>query len=429
MVLAGLFWSDRARAAEKTFLQAIPFYETYGSSRLVFSEGSFYYASRGKEGDPRGIRYGVAGQKFTFRTGKKTFLADIALEGEGHAGSCKRISYQKKDGYCYSLYRVTYEDLFCRWKTRYPLENFEQLLYNRKVHFQVDFYLTLVIDGQDQGWIHEEKDGSCRKEGKIYQSAEEIEKAAAWSAETRKAFSAYYKIQLDVYQPSNWFISYRKNDPDAEGTMERQEFTYGVEQSLLPCSFKRRFYVELQSQELLPDGRTDCVVHKKMLTSRFLGWSLTAGGRWKYQDQQKVKNLTSVHREQIPLYAQWSSVFFTFPDMSCEDFEFLGWSSRPVNTSDGKEESEKPEFLAGERIEITENRTFYAVWKRKQYKVRFRVPEGETWLKREVYSSGQIKKIKETWDFCGLAGSLLNEVLIKTGLASFPSDSKPGTES
>ena len=370
----------------------------------------------------------MAGQKFTFRTGKKTFLADIALEGEGHAGSCRRISYQKKGGYCYSLYQVSYENLFRRWKARYPLENFEQLLYNRKVHFQVDFYLTLVIDGQDQGWIHEEKDGSCRKEGKIYQSAEEIEKAAAWSPETRKAFSAYYKIQLDVYQPSNWFISYRKNDSAAEGTMERQEFTYGVEQRLLPCSFKRRFYVKLQSQELLPDGRTDCVVRRKMLTGDFLGWSLTAGGRWKYRDRQKVKNLTSVHREQIILYAQWSRVFFTFPDMSREDFEFLGWSSRPVSASEREEGTEKPEFLAGEQIEITGNQTFYAVWKRKQYKVRFRVPEGETWLKCETYSPDQIKKIKEMWSSCGFAGSLLNEALIKKGLVSVPSDSESGTE-
>ena len=116
------------------FTNAVSFYQEYGSGKIVFSDGAFYYASRGKAGKPKGIRYGVLGQKITMtmKTGK-TYEIGIALETNTNPGSCKRISYVKKDGYYYSLYKVSYDRILQRMQARYPKVEFEKLMYNQKI--------------------------------------------------------------------------------------------------------------------------------------------------------------------------------------------------------------------------------------------------------------------------------------------------------
>ena len=147
-------------AADQTFRDAVTFYDKYGSGQIVFYDGSFYYASRGKEGNIRGTRYGVAGQKFTveLEDGKK-YVTEIALDDGSGEGSCRRISYIKKEGYCYSLYQVSYDRIFKRLQNKYPGTDFGWLMYNRKIYLQIDFYLCLVLDGKDKGIVKELDNG------------------------------------------------------------------------------------------------------------------------------------------------------------------------------------------------------------------------------------------------------------------------------
>lgn len=355
-------------AASKTFTNAVSFYETYGSGKIVFSDGAFYYASRGKAGNPKGIRYGVLGQKFTMTMGKETtYQIGIALETSTNPGSCKRISYIKQEGYYYSLYQVSYEDILSRMQARYPKVAFQKLMYNQKIQCQIDFYLCLVKDGEDQGNVTELKNGRVELTGTVYQKAEQIQKAANWSTQTMEALKHYYGIQMQIQQPSSWFAVYHKNDSIALGTMQQQEFVYGKRQKLTKCTFKRIVSVTLDAGYGKTWQGVNQIPVTTFLKSKFLGWSLQKKGTVSYQDQQSVKNLSDEHGAKIHLYANWSNESMKLPDMQADDLEFLGWSKEKIAiyaADISQKELQKFNYYpAGTVVTPTKNTTFYAVWK------------------------------------------------------------------
>lgn len=422
-----LFWFSHfpVYAADRTYTDATVFYDTYGSGKIVFEDGAFYYSSRGKEGNPKGIRYGVAGQKFTLEPeGKTSYITDISLDDGSGAGSCRRISYMKRDGYWYSLYQVSYDRIMQRFQSRYPKTDFGRLMYNRKIRFQVDFYLCLVVDGEDQGKIIERDNGSASFDGTVYRNLEQILKAADWSQETKEALKHYYGIQLTVFQPSSWYIAYYKNDPAASGTMGKQSFTYGKEEALDRCRFSRVITVTLDPGDVTWRGESVQIMHT-MLKSRFRGWSLKADGMKKYEDREKVRNLTDRHKETISLYALWTEEKMRFPGMNCDAYEFVGWSLRKIDvlSADIKEnEIEKLEiYREGSSFTPDHDTVFYAVWKLKKYKVSFQTPgsyedENQTAVSF-YYKREDIRKIRQLITDLGFAGFRLNQAIIRGGFA------------
>lgn len=413
-----------AFAAGNTFSDAAAFYGTYGTGQIVFSEGAFYYASRGKAGDPKGIRYGVAGQKFTMEidNGKK-YVTGIALDDGSGTGSCRRISYVKKDGYYYSLYQVSYERLFERFRNRYPGTDFSSFMYNRQICFQVDFYLCLVLDGEDQGTVIELDGGRTAFEGTVYRNLNQILKAADWSQSTRDALKNYYGIQLKVFQPSTWYVSYHKNDPAASGSMRKQAFIYGTAGKLTSCGFSKVITVTLNPGDTAWKGKKLAPVYT-MLKSSFKGWSLSANGKKKYGDCAKVKNLTDKHKGVIHLYALWSGKKYTFPKLNSDQYIFLGWSPKKMKVLSAdtqKKEIEKLNLYRPGSSFIPEKDTvMYAVWKAKRYRVEFRTPQtgakdSET-IRSIRYGNRQIRLIRELIEAYGFAGARLNREIIRRGL-------------
>lgn len=413
-----------ASASGQTFKDADVFYDTYGSGQIVFSDGAFYYSSRGKAGDPNGIRYGVSGQKFTMQMdGGKKYVIDIALDDGSGSGSCRRISYVKKNGYYYSLYQISYDRIFKRLQSRYPGTDFGRMMYNHKICFQIDFYLCLVIDGKDQGLIKELDNGQADFTGTVYRNLDQILKAAPWSQSTREALKDYYNIQLTVFQPSVWYISYHKNDPAASGTMEKQKFIYGNAGKLTKCRFSKIVTVTLNPGEVLWKGKKLQPVHT-MLKSSFRGWGLTKKGPVIYSNGAEVKNLTDEHNGVISLYALWLDQTYELPEMSSDQYIFLGWSRKkmevlPADT--GEEEVRKLNlYESGSSLTPEKDMEFYAVWKEKKYRVEFRTPKedekGEGTAGRIRYGREQIEQIRKLVEKCGFAGALLNRELIREGL-------------
>ena len=79
-------------------------------------------------------------------------------------------------------------------------------------------------------------------------------------------------------------VHYDKNSEDATGTMDDQDFTYGVSQQLRANSFTA------------PTGY------------HFTGWNTAADGSGTgYDDVQSVQNLTSENNATVTLYAQWAA--------------------------------------------------------------------------------------------------------------------------
>ncbi|MDO5409020.1 MAG: hypothetical protein Q4F21_01030 [Lachnospiraceae bacterium] len=413
------------QAEGKTFSDAVTFYEKYGNRRMVFEEGAFYYASRGKSGNPSGIRYGVEGQKFTMKleTGRN-YEVGIALDDGSGIGSCRRISYVQKDSYYYSLYQVSYDSLFKRLQKKYPDMDFKALMYNHQICFQIDFYLCLVKDSESQGIVIEKKDGTVCFKGTIYESPEQILAAASWSKETKEALPHYYGIELKIYQPSNWYAVYHKNSDSASGSMKKQEFLYDTRERLNPCRFQNIITVCFEPGGGSFRGEKLKPVYT-MIKNHFLGWSMTAGGKRKYRDQQEVWKLSDRHGTEIDFYALWSHEKVTFPEISRDDCEFLGWSKvkqEVLGADSSQAETDKLRcWKPGSSYVPEKDVTFYAVWKQKRYQVQFLNPDQHSDAQKVVwkyqYNKEAIGIIRELIKNCRFAGIHLNAELIRRKFA------------
>lgn len=351
----------------------------------------------------------------------RRYVTEIALDDGSGSGSCRRISYVKKDGYCYSLYQVSYDRIFRRLQSKYPGMDFGQLMYNHQIVFQIDFYLCLVLDGEDQGAVNELDNGCVTFTGTVYKTLDEILEAARWSDETKEALKNYYGIQLRIFQPSTWYAVYHKNDPAASGTMDRQTFTYGTAEKLNPCSFSKVITVTLDPGEGTWKGEIPEKVHT-MLKSRFLGWSLKPKGVKQYNDTAMVKNLTDKHGDTVHMYALWSQEKMKLPGMNRDGCEFLGWSPDPLSVlpaDTSREEIRKLELYEEGSDYIPQKDTvLYAVWRFKRYQVQFRIPEEDRGnIRNYKYGKEDIQKIRELIADYGFAGFQLNQAIIRSGLA------------
>ncbi|MGN0267185.1 MAG: hypothetical protein ACI4D7_05855 [Lachnospiraceae bacterium] len=402
-----------------TFTDALEFYDQYGTGEIVFQDGNFYYGSRGKAGSDTGTRYGVEGQKFTLITeNDQVYEIGVALASENHFGSCKRISYEKRGQYYYSLYRIRYDDLLERFQKKYPQTDFYGMMYNRQVTFQIDFYLAIVKNGSSSGYIVEKDDGSIEQNGTIYDNAEDIRHAANWSEDTKEAFDGYFGILMHIYQPSIWYLDFCKNADAAVGAMEPQQFIWNEAQKIrsngFTCDITVSFCV---NHPLDPSGKDD---FSRTVPASFEGWSLYPSGSVRYQDGETVKNLTEENEKRIPLYAVWTEAELQFPVIEDKNYELIGWCEvpLPVQGPGGKTgySEETKIFLPGETVKAKENCSWYGVWKKKSYRIRFMEPMDREMQNQYVYTDEEVSAIRRQIVLCGMAGKELNQELVQRGM-------------
>lgn len=428
-IFTGNFLRGTAAPANQVFTDALQFYQQYGNRNLIFHEGAFYYGSKGKAGDPHGIRYGVSGQRFTFRLGNgSTYTVEVALDKSDSPGTCRRISYINKDGYYYSLYQILYDNLYNKLSQRYSWVEFDSLMYNHWIYVQTDFLLTCVRDGIRDGEVIEQGNGTCKFQGTIYETASQILQAAEWSSDTKNALPDYYGIQMNIYQPSVYYVEFHRNSAGPEGNMARQKFTYGTGQKLFPCNFRKEFQIDFDTLGMLGDGK-ELSCDSILLKSQFQGWALTIDGCVVYADQQTVQNLTNKNNEIIHLYARWEDQHLTFPMLQGDAYNLVGWCTskleiykRPISETEVKE---KKIYTPGSVMTPYKNMVFYAVWKKKNYRVQFENPygghtdasrEGSNW--QFHFGLQAVDKIRKEIQRCGFAGQKLNGVLVSLYIAA-----------
>lgn len=421
-ILMGITIEGKAAYTEPEFTDASVFYQKNGSRQLIFHDGAFYYGSRGKAGDPGGLRYGVSGQRFTMRMENGgVYTVEVALDEIGHPGTCRRISYIKKDEYYYSLYQVLYDDIYGRLQKKYSWVDFDSLMYNHWVYVQADFLLTCVRNGNSDGYVIEQGNGMAYFQGTIYENAAQILEAAEWSAETQKALPEYFGIQMNIFQPSVYYIVFHRNSAGPEGDMPKQQFLYGKTQKLNPCKFKKEFQIHFDTQGMMYEGKElqcDAVV----LKSRFKGWGLAIAGDVSYQDGQQVQNLSSKNNDTIHLYALWEDQELIFPKLEADNCRLAGWctSVQELYKKQPAEEEMKAKkiYLPESRIKPYKDELFYAVWRKKNYRVQFEDPcgahpddekRGSAW--QIHYDLPGVEQIRAEIVNCRFAGQRLNQAL------------------
>ena len=75
-----------------------------------------------------------------------------------------------------------------------------------------------------------------------------------------------------------------------------------------------------------------------------------------YEDKAQVLNLSSKHKGEVLLKAQWKDAEVILPSAKRSGHTFAGWADR----KDAKE----PVYNSGDKVVVTENQTFYAIWKK-----------------------------------------------------------------
>lgn len=402
------------------YKDALTFYKKYGTSQMVFHDGYFYYGSRGSLGKDTGIRYGVCGQRFTLSDDQDNrYVCSVALEGS-REGSCKRISYVLNEGYRYSLYTISFDVLFSRFQAKYQSVNFSELMYNHTLTVIADFYLCLDIAGDSQGRITEDENGTITISGTVYHDYEGIRGAADWSLATVEALKHYFGIQLEVYQPSTYYIQFKQNHESVTGQMPRQRIQYGDTATLLSCSYKLVYQVKLSLGK--PSSMAESVSFEKgrrvvtnseiiSCNASFMGWGNSSDGKVVYQDKQKVRNLTSVHLEDLTLYAIWENPVYSLPDIydtaifftgkserksDWRELVFLGWSKRKMDILPAGTLSKavKDCYSVGSHMLLDGNQTLYGVWAYKSCEVHWEMPDKRRKQDTYHYTCKQIGRIR-----------------------------------
>lgn len=75
-----------------------------------------------------------------------------------------------------------------------------------------------------------------------------------------------------------------------------------------------------------------------------------------YEDKAQVWNLSSKHNGEVLLKAQWKDAEIVLPSAKRSGYVLTGWADR--------KEAKNPVYYPGDKVVVTENRTYYAVWKK-----------------------------------------------------------------
>ena len=158
------------------------------------------------------------------------------------------------------------------------------------------------------------------------------------------------------WTPITFSVRFNGNG-NTSGTMKDQSFTYDKEQALTANAYKREFTVTFNFNG---NGSSNSTAKA---AAAFGGWAKTATGTKVYDNQQKLKNLTTKGGDVISLYAKWTDGSVMLPTPTRTGYTFSGWftaSSSGTKVGDG-----------GGKYTPSKNTTVYAQWSPITYSVRF----------------------------------------------------------
>ncbi len=170
-----------------------------------------------------------------------------------------------------------------------------------------------------------------------------------------------------------------------DGSMTRQEFTYGKRTKLPPNKFNKKGYT-------------------------FAGWNTKADGSGKtYKNKSMVKNLTAKNKGKVKLYAQWEANKFhvkfngngstdgsmkkmtftygTYQKLTANTFtrkgyRFVGWNTKADGSGKAYADGKKVKNLSAQN---GETKILYAQWKKIKYKITYELDGGTNNSKNPSY--------------------------------------------
>ncbi len=182
---------------------------------------------------------------------------------------------------------------------------------------------------------------------------------------------------------NTYTVVYNPNAEGVTGTMVSSDFTYDTSATLTKNGFTR-------------DGYTFC------------GWATSAGSNTiEYGDGASIKNLTSVNRGEVTLYAVWSKNTYTLtydsnggenaPEQQTGNTTYTVSDAKPVRVGytfrgwAASADATTAEYEAGNTITLTGNTTLYAIWEEITYTITYNANGGK-------FAGGE-DTVNATWKF------------------------------
>ena len=134
--------------------------------------------------------------------------------------------------------------------------------------------------------------------------------------------------------------------------MPNSEHTYDVAKNLSKNTYKRQYTVTYNYNNGKPNQEDTTAIAPAIATATFNGWSETATGEKKYDDQQEVTNLSETQGAVVSIYANWTLGSVTPPSPERTGYTFKGWNTKADGTGDNIPSPYTP----------TGNITLYAKW-------------------------------------------------------------------
>ena len=158
------------------------------------------------------------------------------------------------------------------------------------------------------------------------------------------------------WTPINYSVKFNGNGATS-GSMDDQDFTYGVAQNLSANQFKRAYTVTFNFNGNGTANDTE------IANATFNGWATSSTGYKAYDDQEYVYNIISHENGSYNLYALWSLGKVSLPTASRTGYIFDGWYTAATG---GKYVGNGNDNYIPE-----ENVTLYAHWTPITYYVSF----------------------------------------------------------
>ena len=178
----------------------------------------------------------------------------------------------------------------------------------------------------------------------------------AESSVTIEKGSVEDKTYVAQWTPISYTVRFNGNGATS-GTMADQAFVYDAAQSLRPNAFEKKYTVTFQANGgATPLDSTD-------VYAKFSGWTTLARMALGYEDEEVVNNLTTIHEDEITLFADWTPGSAQLPEPTLENYNFTGW----YTAAQGGQRVGG----AGDYYSPEEDVTLYAQWAQAVFTITF----------------------------------------------------------
>lgn len=246
----------------------------------------------------------------------------------------------------------------------------------------------------------------CSHDGSLYK----VQTTQSWQHCTRSGIGPVTNIVISAESHSHKFDRYKEvpntytvgyyGNGATSGYTPDSTHVYNAWGPLSLNGYERIFNVSYHAGERDDlTGDTSILKRPDKAAAAFHGWAATPLGTGIYANGQWVVNLTSVHGERVPLYATWRDGSIQLPNLTSASHDLLGWSRTP------KSKAPDPGYKAGDTVTVSENMDLYAVWKIKQYKIKYDANGGTGTMEDGIkthfqpYTIAKNAFIREGYDF------------------------------